>query len=81
MAAGRGRGEGLQGSGSAHLVRDLRGATLLLLLGAIGGEAARLTDAAVVAGTAGSGDVNSVTPVVAGAAGCVVTGRAAGVNI
>lgn len=65
-----GSGEGLQGPSCAHLVRDLVRAVLLLLLWAIGGEAARLTDG-----------VSSVTSVVSGSGGCVVTGRAAYVYI
>lgn len=56
-------------------------AKLLLLLWAIGGEAARLTDAVAVTDTAGYGDVSSVISVVSSSAGCVVTGRAACVNI
>lgn len=84
-----GSGEGLQGPSSAHLVRDLVRAMLRLLLWAIGGEVARLTEADAVTGTAGYGDVSSVISVVSSSGGyvvsstasCVVTGRAAYVNI
>lgn len=55
-------------------------AMLLLPLWAMGGEAARLTDAVSVTDSAVYGDVSSVIPVVSSSAVCVITGRAACVN-